>query len=69
VTLRTSRSLAAKALRWLDERTAGAVGAAEVRVGLIRIALRRRDNIPDLAVLALEQEGLGRRRPQLDEGQ
>jgi hypothetical protein len=68
VTLRTSRVLPASALRWFDERANTAAGEAQVRVGLIRMALRRRENIPELAVLALEREGLGKRDLELEAG-
>jgi hypothetical protein len=68
MTLKTSRGLPASALRWLDERAATVVGGAEVRVGLIRMALRLRENIPELAVLALEREGLGTPGLELEAG-
>lgn len=69
MTFRRSPRLPTSALRWLDERAFTAVGSAEVRVGLIRMALRRRENIPELAVLALEREGLGKRHLELEAGQ
>jgi len=66
VTLTTVRGLSVSALRWLDERAATAAGGAQIRVGLIRIAMRRRENIPALAVLALERDGLGKRDLELE---
>jgi hypothetical protein len=44
--------------RWArlpDDRIAAAAGAAAIRFSLLRMALRRRDDIPELVVLALEQ--------------
>lgn len=68
MTNRTAPSLPASALRWLDDRVATAVGGAQVRVGLIRLALRRRENIPELAVVALEREGFGKREQDMEAG-
>lgn len=45
-----------RAPAWLDERTARVASGVWVRAGLVRMALRRRDRIPELAVLALEQD-------------
>jgi hypothetical protein len=38
-----------------DDRIAAVNGAMAIRFALIRVALQRRDNIPELVVLALEQ--------------
>ena len=47
--------------RWLDDRAAAVAADARVRLGLLRLAVSRRGNIPGLAVLALE---LQQRAPQ-----
>jgi hypothetical protein len=41
------------ALRWLEERTAGAL----FRLRLLRLAFSRMDHIPALVVMGLETEG------------
>jgi hypothetical protein len=55
----------ARAASWLDERTTRAAAQVWVRAGLVRMAMRRRDRIPELAVMALDQEA--RRWPDLDQ--
>lgn len=40
----------------MGDRLAALRGSAAIRCCLIRIALRRRENIPELVVLALDQE-------------
>lgn len=42
----------------LDERFAALAGSVAIRLSLIRMALRPRDDIPELIVLALEHEGV-----------
>jgi hypothetical protein len=39
----------------MDDRVAALRGSAAIRFALIRIALRRRDNMPELVVLAVDQ--------------
>ncbi len=51
------------AAAWLDQRIAWAMGSARVRGGLLRMAICRRENIPDLAVLALDQPWSGEPGP------
>jgi hypothetical protein len=48
--------LPAGVARWLDDRTAALAGGTAVRLGLVRMALRRRERIPELMVLALDQD-------------
>jgi hypothetical protein len=45
-----------RAASWLDKRTAHIAAEVWVRAGLVRMAMRHRDRIPELAVMALEQD-------------
>ena len=49
--------------RWLDDPAAVVAADARVRLGLLRQAVSRRENIPGLAVLALELQERASQHP------